>query len=148
MTPASARQGGFTLLEAVVALALFAAAALPLYALFNRSLDGLFRVAETNRMSEARLMILAMLDNVNPSEQPTGTERIGGYVVRWQSRELVPPIDNIGYPRGVGIFQVGLYDIAASVERDGQPWFNMNVRQVGYRKVRDLVPFGIPQRSG
>jgi general secretion pathway protein I len=138
------RQAGFTLLEAVVALALVAAAALPLYALFSRSLDGLFRAAEVNRESEAALAAIAFLGGVNPMDRPQGEEPMGPYRIVWTSRELVPAGDAIGYPRGLSLYQVALYEVTGAVTREGRTWFTTSLRQVGFRKVREMLPFAAP----
>ena len=137
-------QSGFTLIEAVVALALIGAALLPLYALFSRSIDGLMRAGEANRQSEASMTALAFLRGINPMERPTGEETIGPYRLRWQTVEVLPPLDGIGYPRGVSLFQIGYYETRAEVMRGNGVWFALSVHQVGYKKVRNLLPFAAP----
>lgn len=149
-TPASRarRSAGFTLLEAVVALALVAATVVPLYGFFSRSLDGLFRAADANRQSEASLTALAYLEGLNPLERPTGEEPLGPYRLRWTSQEIVPRADGIGYPRGVGAYQVALFEVTAEILRAGpgnqQVWVTLPVRLVGYRRVREMLPFTAP----
>lgn len=140
-------QQGFTLLEAIVALAVFAAAALPLYTLFSQSVDGLFRAATANREREATLSALSFLSVINPMERPTGDAEVGGFRLKWQSQELNPPLDGIGYPRGQSLFQVGWYEIRAEAFLDDKKWFSLAVRQVGYRKVRSFLPFAAPAQK-
>jgi general secretion pathway protein I len=139
---------GFTLLEAVVALALVAATVVPLYGFFSRSLDGLFRAADANRESEASLTALAYLEGLNPLERPTGEEPLGPYRLRWTSQEIVPRADAIGYPRGLGAYQVALYEVTAEILRGGRVWVTLPVRLVGYRRVREMLPFTAPATSG
>jgi general secretion pathway protein I len=141
-------QAGFTLLEAVVALALIAAAALPLYAFFSRSLDGLYRAAEANRESQASLTAIAFLSGLNPMERPTGEDTLGTLHLRWKSREVVPTTDAIGYPRGLGLYQVALYEVTGEILEGSRVRATVAVRLVGYRRARQLLPFAAPQSNG
>jgi general secretion pathway protein I len=142
------RQQGFTLLEAVVALALIAAAALPLYAFFSRSLDGLYRAAEANRESQASLTAIAFLSGLNPMERPDGEDVLGPLRLRWKSRELVPAMDSIGYPRGMGLYQVALYEVTGEIMEQGRVRSTVSIRLIGHRRARQLMPFGAPQSRG
>jgi general secretion pathway protein I len=147
MTARRRRQGGFTLLEAVIAIALVAAAAMPLYAFFSRSLDGLYRAAEVNRESQASLTVLSFLSGLNPMERPSGEEGLGALRLRWKSREVVPVTDSIGYPRGIGLFHVGLYEVTGEILDAGRVRSTVTIRLVGHRQARQLMPFAAPQSS-
>ena len=144
MTAHRQRQSGFTLLEAVMAIAIVVAAVLPLYAFFSRSLDGLFRAAEANRESQASLTAISFLSGLNPMERPTGEEGIGALRLRWKSNEVVPATDSIGYPRGIGLFQVALYEVTGEILEAGRVRSTVTMRLVGYRQARQLLPFAAP----
>jgi general secretion pathway protein I len=146
MTAPRHRQGGFTLLEAVVAIALVAATALPLYAFFSRSVDGIYRAAEANRESQAGLTTISFLAGLNPMERPSGEEGIGALRLRWTSREVVPATDSIGYPRGIGLFSVALYEVTGEILEAGRVRSTVTIRLVGHRQARQLLPFAAPQR--
>jgi general secretion pathway protein I len=130
------KQFGFTLIEALVALALVAVAIIPLYEWVGRSLGTAARTADMTRQAEAELSVLAVISRVNPMEEPSGTMDIGGYRIRWQATPKTEPVDNVSYPRGVGLYQVALYDVKAEVRRGDSLWFELQVDQVGYRRVR------------
>ncbi len=138
---------GFTLLEAIVAIALLGALMVPLYSLMSRNLDGLFRVGEANLRSEVTLNALALLDTINPMERPEGDVSLGSYVVRWKSTAMTLPIDGVGYPAGQSLYQVAMFRTNAEVlriERGGRvdPWFAFELRQVGWKQVRQFrLPF-------
>ena len=145
MTDRRHRQSGFKLLKAVVAITLVAAAALPLYAFFSRSLDGLYRAAEANRESQTSLTAISFLSGLNPMDRPNGEDPIGGALhLRWKSREVVPPMDSIGYPRGVGLFNVGLYEVTGEILEGGRVRSTVTIRLVGHRQVRQVLPFAMP----
>lgn len=135
---------GFTLLEAVVAIALVAVAALPLYAFFSRTLDGLYRAAEVNRQSETSLTAITFLSGLNPMERPSGETELGSLRIRWTSRELVPATDVMAYPRGLGIHQAALYEVTAELLDGTRLRTTVALRLVGYRRVRELLPFAAP----
>lgn len=141
---ASRSQKGFTLLEALVALVLIAVTLVPLYEWVGRSLGAAAKMADTTKQAEAQLAALAVISRINPLEQANGTSDAGPYRVRWQSTPKVEPVDNVAYPRGIGLFQVALYDVRAQVLKDGAVWFEFQVDQVGYRRVRSPMVFQAP----
>lgn len=138
------RQSGFTLLEALVALVLIAITLMPLYEWVGRSLGAAARMADTTKQAEAQLAALAVISRINPLEEATGTSDAGPYRVRWQSVAKVEPVDNVAYPRGIGLYQVALYDVRAQVLKDGAVWFEFHVDQIGYRRVRNPMVFQAP----
>ena len=141
---AAERQAGFTLLEAIVAMVLLAITIMPLYEWVGRSLAGMARVADNAKQAEAQLSAVSILSAVNPMEEPTGTVDSGSNRVRWQSTPLSNPVDNSGYPRGVGLYQVALYRIRAEILRGDTLWFAFDVDQMGYHRVRTLQVFSAP----
>lgn len=144
MSPRAGAAAGFTLLEAVVALALVAVATLPLYAFFSRSLDGLYRAAEVNRESETKLSAIAFLSGLNPMERPSGEDTLGNLRIRWTSQERVPATDVIAYPRGMGIHQAALYDLTAEILDGPRVRATLELRLIGYKRVREMLPFAAP----
>ncbi len=137
----AARQGGFTMLEALVALVLIAVTLIPLYEWVGRSLAAATRTADVTRQAEAELSALAVISRVNPMEEPNGSVEVGGYRIRWQATAKTDPVDNIGYPRGVGLYQVALYEVRTEVLRGNERWFEIRVDQIGYRRVRNPQVF-------
>jgi general secretion pathway protein I len=138
------RQAGFTLLEAIVALVLIAVTLVPLYEWVGRSLAAMARVADNTREAEAKLSAVSVISAVNPMEEPTGAVDSGSYRIRWQATPLTDPVDNSGYPRGIGLYQVALYRVRAEIIRGDQVWFAFDVDQMGYHRVRTLQVFAAP----
>ena len=135
-------QRGFTIIEALVALALVAVTIIPLYEWVGRSLGMAARTADVTRQAEAELSALGVLSRVNPMADPEGSLDIGsGHRVRWQAVPKTDAVDNVAYPRGVGIYQVALYQVKAEVLRGNVVWFDFTIDQLGYRRVRNPQPF-------
>jgi general secretion pathway protein I len=135
---------GFTLLEAILALALVAIAVMPLYGFFSRSLDGLYRAATVNRESEVSLSAIAFLTGLNPMERPEGESPLGAYRLRWRSQELVPATDITSYPRGLGLYQAALYEVTGELFEGQRVRTTVTIRLVGFKRVRELLPFAAP----
>ena len=139
-----AGEAGFTLLEAIVAIALLAATLVPIYALFSTTLRSAFRISEANRMAEIEQNALDVMATVNPMERPTGRLDLGPYAVTWTSRLMLPDLDGAGYPRGMSLFRIGYYESTVTVvDPDKNMMVQFKLRQVGYHRVRQPLPPGL-----
>lgn len=124
-------QTGFTLLEAVVAMTIFATSALGLYAWINSMLIGTARfdeiVIETTDVNNA----VDFLSLLNPMERPDGQQQLGQLTVSWQS-ELMEPArpGNL-----VSTYEFGLYELDVVLSRPGAQPHSLTLRQVGHRPV-------------
>lgn len=133
------RQAGFTLLEAIVALVLISSAGLALFSWINGDIMALTRIHDANARAEATVNILEYMDRINPMFTPEGDIPLGAYSIRWRSQPITNVIDGANYPQGVSLYQMALYSTAISVRTGGgQDWFDLNLQQVGYKKVRTL----------
>jgi hypothetical protein len=128
-------------------MVLVAVTLVPLYEWVGRSVAGMAKVADTARQSEAKLSAVSVIAAVNPMEEPSGTVDSGSYRIRWQSALLTDPVDNSGYPRGIGLYQVALYRVRADILRGDQLWFSFDVDQMGYHRVRTLQVFQAPSSN-
>jgi len=129
------RQTGFTLLEAIVALVIFASVASALYAWIAVSLNGMTRVEAARQRDEAIQAGLAMLEHVNPMLQPRGSLGAGHYTVSWNSSVMAPPVDGL-LPAGVvSLYRVGLWRLEVTVEGGNEP-VRFVTRKAGWQQVR------------
>ena len=132
------RARGFTLLEAIVALAILAAAGMALFAAMSQSLQMVQR-AEAARDADAALRnAVAWMEQINPMEQPSGEQAIGGGgSLHWRSDLVEPPRDGeTGYLQP-GLYQLGLYDMTLTLVSDDEVRHEARLRRAGYVQVRE-----------
>ena len=137
---------GFTLLEAIVALAIFASVGMALYGTYNTNLISMERVRDTSRQLPAVRNAMEYLSTVNPHEEPEGQLTFNGFDIRWAAT-LVEPVrqgqDAFGYRTN---YELGLYDVRFDVSEDGQPLGSWNLRVVGHRSAIAPLPDGFDFR--
>lgn len=132
------RQQGFTLLEAIVALTLIALGGAALFSWINTNLISLARVKEANARSLATNNVIELMQTVNPMLEPKGQRDMGGYSIEWNAVAVRAPQDGSAYPRGMSLFRLGLFDNHIRVMQNSTEWFALDLRQVGYHRVREL----------
>ena len=131
---------GFTLLEAVVALAVFAAVGMALYGVFNTNLISLVRAQDVSRQMPVVRHTMEYLSSINPSEQQEGQLTFDDFDIRWQAT-LVEPIRRGENAFGnMGPYDVGLYDVRFEVSERDRAVGSWHLRVVGYKNVRGLPP--------
>ncbi len=137
------KQGGFTLIEAIVSLVLIASTGMALFSWVNSNIIPLNRVQTSNAENAATLNALQYMHNINPMSTPEGKVNLGTYRMSWKAEASTDPRDGAGYPAGVSLYQLAMYQTKITVQKsDGQFWFAFSLQQVGYKEVRDIVlPF-------
>jgi prepilin-type N-terminal cleavage/methylation domain-containing protein len=136
------RAAGFTLLEAIVALAIIGAVLIPLAGFITQSADQLERAADANERSFAMQSALALIDVVNPMEEPQGQLPLDEEItISWQSQEMIPPNDGVMVGAGLAAFRLGFYNVRISLSKtDTGPWFDFETRKVGYQRLTGTMP--------
>ena len=139
----SPAQQGFSLIEAIVALVLISTTGMALFAWVNTNLITLSRIQAIDAENEATQNVLEYMNSVNPMLTPEGQADLGAYRLNWRSEASTDLRDGANYPFGVSLYQLALYQTKIAVSRsNGEPWFNLELQQVGYKKVRELArPF-------
>ena len=138
------RSRGFSLLEALVALVILASAGWALFDWVNASIVALGRVEQANARSAASANTLEFMQSINPMLRPEGEMDLGDYRIAWRASAIASPIDGSDYPRGRSAFQLALYDTVVRAYRrsEEEPWFELRLKQVGYKRVREAFnPF-------
>jgi general secretion pathway protein I len=135
-----ARQG-FSLIEALVALAIAAMVLTAIFELQQQMARGQRRAADALEQVAAQENALALIRDVNPMEQPEGViELPGGDVVRWTSTPKTEPRTNAGFPTGDGVFQVQLFTLTVQVERrNGRSPAPLVFDRMGWRRMTEIA---------
>ena len=126
---------GFTLLEAIVALVIFASVGSALYAWITVSLNGITRVEASRQRDEAIQAGLAMIEHVNPMAQPQGSLSAGHYMVSWTSEPIKSPRDGLTPAGQVSLYRVGLWRVQVTVEGSKEP-VRFTTRKAGWQQSR------------
>lgn len=133
-------QTGFGLLEALVSLALIASIGFALLAWIQQSLDVTQRVDSHYESLALERAVLAWSSSLNPMDQPRGTWRYNRYLVSWDATPAGPVTQQSGYPSGVGLYDLAMYDVAVEVRNDERGRhsliYEVVLQRVGYIKKR------------
>lgn len=131
-----ARSDGFTLLEAIVALAILAAGTMALFAALNGALRSIERAEAAVRLDSATENALAFLESINPTTRPEGDEPLGAYRVRWRASLVAAPSEALTSYFHPGLHEVALYDLDVELRRGAALERRFVVRRAGWRQVR------------
>ena len=132
------RSRGFTLLETMVALVIFAAAAMALYGLFNTNLIALARAHDVSRqVPDGALTSIEYLSSINPREEAAGRMELDGVGVSWSATLVEPMRESQTVTGGRGYFEVGLYEVEFTMSDGERSLGTWRMRSVGYEKVRE-----------
>ena len=130
------KQSGFTILEAVVALAVFAGGAIALYSLYAHNIDALIRAGDAIRQEPLVRQAVERLSAMNLQEEGAGEFAVDGMRFSWTARQLEPyrqGQNELGY---LGNFQLGLYEVDLIASEAGRTHGQYRLRLVGHQLVR------------
>lgn len=134
--PAGA-EAGFSMIEALVALAVLGACLVPMATFVSQSVLRLNLAGEANARALEQQDILSFLETLNPMADPMGSIEFRQHVVSWTSRPILPPNVNMRPGAGLVMYSTGLYRVAVTVSTpSADPWFTFEARKVGYRRMQ------------
>lgn len=133
-------EGGFSTIEALIAVALLSAALLPLVALQGEAARQAARLAQTEARLQTGQAALARLGTLNPMAEPEGREAIGAFELVWTARLAGPEQSPGMVPGEPSRFVIALYEVDASVYRGEEMIWSVQVRQIGWRVVGPMMP--------
>lgn len=138
------RQRGFGMLEAIVALVLFALVGSALFAWINFNLEAASRMRQRDRDQRQMQLAVAWLQTRNPMAEPNGeVELEPGTRVRWQARALTPLTSGAPLPGGTATpFRLALYELVVTVSAADAGETRFTLKRVGVE--RDPVSEPIP----
>lgn len=136
-----ARDAGFSVLEALVAMALLAGAFLPLLQIQAQFVRTTESVERAQVRIEQRDLSRTFLETVNFAQEPTGEVTLGAHTLVWESVSGNGEARVRGVDGNMGRFWVSLYTVEASVwsaEADNRalpPENRFELRGLGWRPV-------------
>lgn len=129
---------GFTLLEAVIALAIFAMGATALYGWINTNLITLARADQITQRSSAVESAIEYMSTVDPELQAEGADEIGNLQIKWQTSAPLFRSDVLDEQNQKTINQASLYPAIITLSRDGKTFYQFQMSLLGIKKVRNL----------
>jgi general secretion pathway protein I len=134
----SVTQRGFTLLEAVIAISIFAMSATALYSWVNTNLITLARVDHVNQRVSAVESAVEFVSNLDPTSQPKGNVRLGQLYIEWTIEPLAYSADVLDEQNQRTINQASLHLAKVGVYQNERLLENFELTLLGVRKVRDM----------
>lgn len=114
------KRGGFSLIEALVALTIAAMVLGTIFTLQIQMARGQQRAVDAMAQVTALENAIALTRNINYMEFPEGRIALPkGDTIQWQSTPRAPAVTNVGFPRGSGMFEVQMFTVTLTVERLG-----------------------------
>lgn len=134
---AEAREG-FSLIEALVALAIASMTLMAIFELQIQMARGQERAARAIEQVSAQENALALTRHINPMATPEGRLSLPeGDIVAWSSTPKTIRQVNAGFPLGDGLFEVQLYEVTVRIERaGGRPPAPLVFDRLGWRRLQ------------
>ncbi|MGX1588784.1 type IV pilus modification PilV family protein [Brevundimonas diminuta] len=138
-TPYAGRDG-FSLIEALVALAIASMTLMAIFELQIQMTRSQQRAALAIEQVAAQENALALTRNLNPMAQPQGRiELPGGDTIVWTTEPRSERRINAGFPGGDGAFEVQLYRVTVGVERaHGRSPAPLVFDRIGWRRLQPI----------
>lgn len=126
------RQSGFSVIEALVAVAIMAAAILPLATLQGQVSRSAAQQQQMQTGLAAERNAMAVLRDANMMATPSGALDLGGgQTLRWRARPISSAVAT-----NAGGFEVALYAVEAEVvDERGEDVSKFSIDQVGWRRA-------------
>jgi general secretion pathway protein I len=124
------------MLEAIVALVLFALVGSTLFAWINANLEAASRMRQRDRDQRQMQLAVAWLQTRNPMVESSGEiELEPGTRVRWQGRALTPVTPGAPLPGGTATpFRLALYELAVTVSAADGGETRFTLQRVGVNR--------------
>jgi len=131
-------QKGFTLLEAVVAMAIFAIGATALYAWVNTNLITLARADQITQRSSATESAIEFMAMVDPEAQPKGTTELGNLRIQWQTEAPLYVGDALDGQNQKTVNQAAIYPATITLFTGNKQIYEFHMSLLGVKKVRNI----------
>jgi len=131
---------GFTLLEAIVALAIIGITLVPVMTFLVSASRQLASAADSNARATAQATALAYVETINPLFSPVGDVELSEVMsLQWVSTAVVEPNSETRPGARLSSWKMGFYRIEITVLRNRNVWFSFEVRKIGYQRPTDTL---------
>ncbi len=134
-----ARSAGFSVLEAIIAVAILAVAFLPLLALQGQMTRTTIALERNEKLITAKRSALAYVSTLNLTRDPRGSLDLGQASMRWTAI----PVSEERMVRGAGgdegRFAITLYDVQVTLDFADQRPQEFTVRAIGWRATKSML---------
>ena len=139
-------RAGFSLIEALVALAIASVSLLAIFDLQQQMTKAQRRLEVALNQSRLERSAIAALQDINPLQRPTGEVEMGTDAkVSWTSAPLSEEKLSAGFPTGNGSFRVRLFRVTLHIsDEQGRPIGDYQIDRVGWRKQFQSASNAIP----
>lgn len=137
MRASAAGRGGFSLIEALVALAIASMTLMAIFELQIQMARSQQRAAQAIEQVASQENALALTRHLNPMQQPQGRIDLpGGDVIVWSAEPRSEARVNAGFPAGDGAYEVQLYRVTVGIERpQGRSPAPLVFDRLGWRRL-------------
>lgn len=133
-------EAGFSVLEAMIAVAILATALIPLLTLQGQFIRSVESFERADVRLEARDSALTLLTSVNLMDYPNGTLDLGRAQMTWKATLAGPAQMSRGDGGTDGRFEMALYDVEVTLIHETDQSETFSVRGLGWRPVVAFSP--------
>ena len=133
------KDDGFSVLEAMVAIAILAAGLLPLLALQGQFVKTVTRIEQAEQSLSAQDNALGLMHTVNLTETPKGEVVFEGYIINYEAKAAILPApirDVSGLP---GRYDLTLYDVVLKISYDSGAEEEFSIKAFGWREISSII---------
>lgn len=127
-----------------MALVLLSSIGFAVLAWVQQNIDAMSRMRAYYTNLDVRKHVAEWSYTLNPMETPSGEFASGPFRIRWTSEIIGDIHPQAGYPQGVGLHDIAMYNINVSAQIEGDPAsvLEETLVLVGHKKIRSLAaPF-------
>ncbi len=132
------RQHGFTLLEAVVAIAVLALGGSALYAWVNSNLKTLQRIDIITERASLISSATELLSTIDPLEQPEGSIQLGDSIVSWTTSAAEYQAPMRADDGSLGVNDASLFQAKVEIHRQQRLVAQFDMWLLGLHKAREV----------
>lgn len=133
-------ESGFSVLEAMIAIAILAAALIPLLTLQGQFIRSVESFERADVRLEVRDSALTLLNSLNLMDYPNGTLDLGRAQMTWRATLAGPAKMSRGDAGTEGRFEMALYDVNVTLTHETNQTETFSVRGLGWRPVVAFSP--------